>query len=338
MANHSFESIMRDLRSGNFAPVYFFSGEEPFYAQQLLDYIEDHALDEAERSFNQTVLYGKDTSMLQILEEAKRFPMMSERVVVVVREAQHLKAADWELLAGYLAQPQPSTILAFGHMHKKLDKRTKAGKTIKDKTVFLESDPLRDYQVIPWLEKQLAALRFEASTAVVAALAEQVGTDLSRLHNELRKLDVAMGKDQRKLTPADIERHIGISKDYNNFELVAAIAERDAGKAFKIVHYFSKNPKEHPVQMVTGILFNFVNSLLQYHSMRGQNDKQIASALKVHPYFIKQFTLAARHYSLDHTHHMLAELLEFDRKCKGVIPSSANEYEHLREWLIKCML
>lgn len=337
MGAYSFESIAKDLKAGKYAPVYFFAGEEPFYAQQLLQLIEKGILDESERSFNQTVLYGKETNMLQILEEAKRFPMMSERIVVVVKEAQHLKAADWELLAGYLDQPQPSTVLAFGHMHKKLDKRSKAGKAIKANTVFLESDPLRDYQVMPWLEKELGAKGFRCSSNVVAAMAEQVGTDLSRLHKEVEKLDVAMG-DRRDLSADDIERHIGISKDYNNFELVAAIAERNIAKAFKIVHYFSKNPKEHPVQMTTGILFNFVNNLLQYHSMKGKPEKSIASVLKIHPYFLKQFAQASRHYSVAHALVMLEELLIFDRKCKGVIPSSANEYEHLREWLIKCVL
>jgi DNA polymerase-3 subunit delta len=168
-------------------------------------------------------------------------------------------------------------------------------------------------------------------------MAEQVGTDLSRLHNEIQKLDVAMGSN-RQVTPEDIERHIGISKDYNNFELVAAIAERDVAKAFKIVHFFAKNPKEHPVQMITGILFNFVNNLIQYHSMKGSAEKQIASALKVHPYFLKQFNAASRHYSSAHAHEMLDELLVFDRKCKGLITSSSGEYEHLREWLIKCTL
>jgi len=167
MATYSYESIVKDLRAKKLAPVYFFSGEESFYAQQLLEIIEKELLDEAERSFNQSVLYGKDTNMLQILEEAKRFPMMSERMVVVVKEAQHLKASDWELLAAYLEQPQPTTVLAFGHMHKKLDKRSKAGKAIKAKTVFLESDPLRDYQVIPWLEQRLSAKGFTASPSVV---------------------------------------------------------------------------------------------------------------------------------------------------------------------------
>ena len=337
MGAYSFESIAKDLKAGKYAPVYFFAGEEPFYAQQLLQLIEKGILDESERSFNQTVLYGKETNMLQILEEAKRFPMMSERIVVVVKEAQHLKAVDWELLAGYLEQPQPSTVLAFGHMHKKLDKRSKAGKAIKANSVFLESDPLRDYQVMPWLEKELGAKGFRCSSNVVAAMAEQVGTDLSRLHKEVEKLDVAMG-DQRDLSADDIERHIGISKDYNNFELVAAIAERNIAKAFKIVHYFSKNPKDHPVQMTTGILFNFVNNLLQYHSMNGKSEKSIASALKIHPYFLKQFAQASRHYNGAHALVMLEELLIFDRKCKGMIPSSANEYEHLREWLIKCVL
>lgn len=337
MGAYSFESIAKDLKAGKYAPVYFFAGEEPFYAQQLLQLIEKGILDESERSFNQTVLYGKETNMLQILEEAKRFPMMSERIVVVVKEAQHLKAVDWELLAGYLERPQPSTVLAFGHMHKKLDKRSKAGKAIKANSVFLESDPLRDYQVMPWLEKELGAKGFRCSSNVVAAMAEQVGTDLSRLHKEVEKLDVAMG-DQRDLSADDIERHIGISKDYNNFELVAAIAERNIAKAFKIVHYFSKNPKDHPVQMTTGILFNFVNNLLQYHSMKGKSEKSIASALKIHPYFLKQFAQASRHYNGAHALVMLEELLIFDRKCKGMIPSSANEYEHLREWLIKCVL
>ena len=337
MGAHSFNSIAKDLKAGKYAPVYFFAGEEPFYAQQLLQLIEKGILDESERSFNQSVLYGKETNMLQILEEAKRFPMMSERIVVVVKEAQHLKAVDWELLAGYLEQPQPSTVLAFGHMHKKLDKRSKAGKAIKANTVFLESDPLRDYQVMPWLEKELGAKGFRCSSNVIAAMAEQVGTDLSRLHKEVEKLDVAMG-DRRDLSADDIERHIGISKDYNNFELVAAIAERNIAKAFKIVHYFSKNPKDHPVQMTTGILFNFVNNLLQYHSMKGKPEKSISSALKIHPYFLKQFAQASRHYNGAHALVMLEELLIFDRKCKGVITSSANEYEHLREWLIKCVL
>ena len=155
MAANSFGSILSALKKGDYQPVYFFSGEESFYTQQLLDYLEHHVLDESERSFNQTVLYGKETNMLQVLEEAKRFPMLSERMLVIVREAQHLKATDWELLIGYLEQPQPSTVLAFGHMHKKLDKRSKAGKAIKSKTVFFESDPLRDYQVIPLLEDHL---------------------------------------------------------------------------------------------------------------------------------------------------------------------------------------
>ena len=186
MGAYSFESIAKDLKAGKYAPVYFFAGEEPFYAQQLLQLIEKGILDESERSFNQTVLYGKETNMLQILEEAKRFPMMSERIVVVVKEAQHLKAVDWELLAGYLERPQPSTVLAFGHMHKKLDKRSKAGKAIKANSVFLESDPLRDYQVMPWLEKELGAKGFRCSSNVVAALAEQVGTDLSRYTRKWR--------------------------------------------------------------------------------------------------------------------------------------------------------
>ena len=337
MAANSFGSILSALKKGDYQPVYFFSGEESFYTQQLLDYLEHHVLDESERSFNQTVLYGKETNMLQVLEEAKRFPMLSERMLVIVREAQHLKATDWELLIGYLEQPQPSTVLAFGHMHKKLDKRSKAGKAIKSKTVFLESDPLRDYQVIPWLEDHLKSKGFQAGKDVVAAMAEQVGTDLSRLCKEVEKLDVAMG-DNRQLTAQDIERHIRISKDYNNFELVAAIARRDVAKAFKIAHYFSKNPKEHPVQMITGVLFNFVNNLIQYHSMKGVAEKQIATALKIHPYFLKQFAVASRHYNSTHAHFMLEELLDFDRKCKGVIPSSSNEYEHLREWLIKCAL
>jgi DNA polymerase-3 subunit delta len=238
MATYSYESIVRDLRAKKLAPVYFFSGEESFYAQQLLEVIEKEVLDEAERSFNQSVLYGKDTNMLQILEEAKRFPMMSDYMVVVVKEAQHLKASDWELLSSYLDQPQPTT----GAWHSDICIKNwisvrKPGKAIKAKTVFLESDALRDYQVTPWLEKRLTAKGFTANPAVIAAMAEQVGTDLSRLHNEVNKLDVAMG-DARNLTAADVERHIGISKDYNNFELVAAISTRDIGKAFKIVHFF----------------------------------------------------------------------------------------------------
>lgn len=337
MGAYSFESIAKDLKSGNYQPVYFFAGEESFYADQLLHLIEHNVLDEGEKAFNQSVLYGKDTNMLQVLEEAKRFPMMSERVVVVVKEAQHLKTADWELLAGYLEQPQPTTLLAFGHMHKKLDKRSKAGKAIKAGTVFLESDPLRDYQVIPWLEKSLKKYGFHTSTEVVAVMAEQVGTQLSRLHNELEKLNIAMGED-RQLTRDAVEKHIGISKDYNNFELVAAIAERNVAKAFTIVKSFKANPKEHPVQMLVGVLYNFVSNLIQYHGMAGQSDSAIAKALRVHPYFVKQFHMASKHYSSTHARFMLEELLQFDRKCKGVIPSNANEYEHLREWIIKCCM
>lgn len=337
MAAHSFESIRADIQKKSFAPVYFFSGEEPFYAQQLLEAIERHALDESERDFNQTVLYGKDTDMLAILAEAKRFPMMSERVVVIVKEAQHLKNTDLDLLVSYLDQPQPSTVLAFGYMHKKLHKGTKAGKAIKAKTVFLESDPLRDYQVIPWLEKQLKAKKFQATPQVVAAFAEQAGTDLSRLHNEVAKLDVAMGSD-RILTGEAIEKHIGISKDYNNFELIDAIAQRNLAKAMTIVHYFSKNPKDHPVQLATGLMFNFINNLLKYHSLKQQGGSNMASAMKIPPFLLKQYDAAARHYSFAHANHMLHELLIFDRKSKGVIPSSADPYEHLREWLIKCTL
>jgi len=249
------KAIVTDIKQKNLKPVYFLMGEEPYYIDKISDFIADNVLTEDERGFNQMSLYGKETSIDEIVSNAKRFPMMAEHQVIIVKEAQELSRTI-ENLISYVENPQPTTVLVICYKYKKLDKRKKLYKAVQKNGVLFESKKLYENQVADWIRKVLNGKKYQISPKASALLVEFLGTDLSRINNELEKLFlvVPLGSE---ITPAHIEEHIGISKDYNNFELKKAIGERNITKAGKIVTYFSQNPKDNPFVLTVTLLHSF---------------------------------------------------------------------------------
>jgi DNA polymerase-3 subunit delta len=325
--------IVTEIRKGNIRPIYFLFGEEPYFIDKLSDFIGSTVLTEEEKGFNQMVLYGKDITIDDIVGNAKRYPMMAERQVVIVKEAQHLSRTI-EQLVPYAENPQPSTVLVICYKYKKLDKRKKLYKVIQNNGQLLESKKLYENQVSEWLRKNLQTDGHAISHKAAMLLVEYLGTDLSRINNELDKLKLAL-PEQTEITPKHIEEHIGISKDYNNFELKKAIGERDVLKATKIITYFAQNPKDNPFVLTVTLLYSFFSQLLQYHGLKDHSPKSVASALRINPYFVGEYQTAARNYPMKRVSQIIADLREMDLKGKGVGANSLDQSNLLKELLVK---
>ena len=325
--------ILIDIKNGNTKPVYFLCGEETFYVDEITRHIEKEVLTEEERGFNQVVLYGKDVTIDDIIGNAKRYPMMSEKQVVIVKEAQHLSRTI-ENLTSYCENPQPSTVLVICYKYKKLDKRKKLHKVINKIGVVFEGKKLYDNQVADWIRRNLKSKGFTISHKATVLLVEFLGTDLSKIDNELKKLQFVLPKES-EITPEDIEQHIGISKDYNNFELKKAIGEKDILKATKIINYFSQNPKDNPFVLTVTLLHSFFSQLLQYHGLNDHSPKNVASALRINPYFVDEFHTAARNYPMKKVSNVVASLREMDLKGKGVGANGISHADLLKELLVK---
>ncbi|MDX1277686.1 DNA polymerase III subunit delta [Oceanihabitans sediminis] len=329
------KQLVADIKKGKLKPIYFLMGEEAYYIDKISDFIEDNVLSEEEKGFNQMVLYGRDVSIDDIVSNAKRFPMMAERQVVIVKEAQDLSRSI-ESLASYAANPQPTTVLVFNYKYKKLDKRKTLYKAIKKSGVIFESKKLYENQVADWIRRILAGQNYTITPKASQMLVEFLGTDLSKISNELDKLKIVL-PDGVQITPEHIEENIGISKDYNNFELRKAIGERNVLKAYQIVKYFGENPKDNPMVVTVSLLFNFFSQLLHLHGMDDKNPRTVAAALKVNPYFVNEYITAARNYPMRKVSAVIATLREFDVKGKGVGSNSVPEGDLLKELLVKIM-
>lgn len=325
--------IVTEIKNGNIKPLYFLFGEEPYYIDAIASYIEKNVLLEEEKGFNQMVLYGKDVTIDEIVANAKRYPMMAERQVVIVKEAQHLSRTIEELLK-YAENPQPTTVLVICYKYKKLDKRKKLYKTVNEKGVIFESKKLYENRIPDWIRKHLQAIGYSISHKAAILLSEYLGNDLSRINNELEKLRFVLPKNT-EITPTDIETHIGISKDYNNFELKKAIGERDVVKATRIINYFAQNPKDNPFVLTVTLLNSFFTQLLQYHGLNDHSPKSVASALRINPYFVDEIQLAARNYSMKRVSGIVSHLREMDMKGKGVGANAASHSDLLKELLVK---
>jgi len=325
--------IVADIKNGNIKPIYFLFGEEPFYIDAITSYIEKNVLQEEEKGFNQMVLYGKDVSIDDIVSNAKRYPMMAERQVVVVKEAQHLSRTI-EQLTSYAENPQAATVLVVCYKYKKIDKRKKLYKAVRDNGVVFESKKMYEDKVPDWIRKHLQAKGYSISHKAAILLTEYLGTDLSRINNELEKLQFVLPQNT-EITPADIETHIGISKDYNNFELKKAIGERNVVKATRIIHYFAQNPKDNPFVLTVTLLNSFFTQLLRYHGLNDHSPKSVASALRINPYFVEEYRTAARNYPMKQVSGIVSHLREMDMKGKGVGASSASQSDLLKELLVK---
>lgn len=326
--------LIRSIEQRQLAPVYLLMGEEPYYIDRISEYIGSHVLTEAERGFNQAVLYGKDVGVDDIVAQAKRFPMMAEYQVLIVREAQHLSRTI-EQLVSYVENPQPSTVLVLCYKYKTLDKRKKLVKALKaNGCVVFESKKLYENQVADWIRKVLLGSGFKISHKASALLVEFLGTDLSKIANELDKLKIVLPEGS-EIGPQDIEDHIGISKDYNNFELKKAIASRDISKATRIIKYFGENPKDNPFVLTVSLLHTFFAQLLQYHGLDDHSPRNVASALRINPYFVSEYQTAARHYPMKRVSAIIGVLREMDLKGKGVGSTSLSHQDLLRELLYK---
>ncbi|HET8738093.1 MAG TPA: DNA polymerase III subunit delta [Pricia sp.] len=325
--------IVADIQKGSIKPLYLLFGEEPFFIDAIAGYIEKNVLREEEKEFNQMVLYGKDVTIDDIVSNAKRYPMMAERQVVIVKEAQHLFRTI-EQLTGYAENPLVTTILVVCYKYKKIDKRKKLYKAFREKGVVLDSQKLYEERVPDWIRKHLQAKGYSISHKAAILLTEYLGTDLSRINNELEKLQFVLPQNT-EITPADIETHIGISKDYNNFELKKAIGERDVVKATRIINYFAQNPKDNPFVLTVTLLNSFFTQLLQYHGLNDHSPKSVSSALRINPYFVKEYRTAARNYPMKRVSGIVSHLREMDLKGKGVGASSASQADLLKELLVK---
>lgn len=337
--------IMADLRAGKYRPVYLLQGEEPFYIDRISEYIEQHALTEDERSFNQTVLYGLDTDIATIVSEAKRFPMMAQRQVVVVKEAQSIRNllpnSDEQRseLVAYIENPQPTTVLVICHKYKKVDTRKKVGKdllkAVEQNGVLFTSEKVKDHQLDNWITDFVKASGYHIDPRTANLLAEYLGNDLSKIDNELGKLFIDM-QAGGTISMDLVEKKIGISKDYNIFEFQNALLNKDIQRANRIAIHFGKNQKEHPIQMLVPTLFGFFfRIMLAQNLIKRQKGAELAKELKVSPYFLKDYELGARVFSEPKLRRIIEYLREVDAKSKGIDNHSTEADDLLKELVFK---
>ncbi|WP_283635519.1 DNA polymerase III subunit delta [Aquaticitalea lipolytica] len=329
------KQLVTDIKNKNLKPIYFLMGEEAYYIDKISDFIEDNVLTEEERGFNQMVLYGRDVSVDDIVSNAKRYPMMAEYQVVIVKEAQDLSRSI-EKLVDYAKQPQPSTILVINYKYKTIDKRKSLYKELKKTGVVYESKKLYENQVADWIRRVLSGQEYTIAPKAAQMLVEFLGTDLGKINNELEKLQIILPKGTQ-ISPEHIEENIGISKDYNNFELRKAIGERNVLKAHQIVNYFAENPKDNPMVVTVSLLFNFFSQLLHFHGLNDKSPRSVASALKINPYFVNEYIEAARNFPMKKVSSVVATLRDFDVKSKGVGANAVPQGDLLKELIVKIM-
>ena len=324
--------IVNDIKSGNIKPIYFLMGEEPYYIDKLSDYIEKNILSEEEKGFNQTVLYGRDVSIEEIISTSKRYPMMADRQVVIVKEAQDLiKTID--KLESYAENPMQSTVLVMCYKYKTLDKRKKVTKYLAKSGVVYESKKLYENQVGDWIKRVLSGKNYSIEPKASAMLVEFLGTDLSKINNELEKLQIILPKGTI-ISANHIEENIGFSKDFNVFELRKSIGERNVLKAYQIAQYFSENPKDNPMVVTTTLVFGFFIQLLKYHGLKDRNPKNVAAVLGVNPFFLKDYDLALKNYPMKKVSAIIATLRAIDVKSKGVGAHALPQHDLLKEMLV----
>jgi len=344
------EKIIKELKQKQFKPIYFLMGEEPYYIDKISDYIEQNALSESEKDFNQVVLYGRDTSLDEIISEAKNFPMMAERRVIIVKEAQDLsryinkkededsedpndKKQNSKAFENYVENPQFTTILVFCYKYKTLDKRKKITKNLEKNGVLFESKKLYENKVGDWINRFLSSSGYKIEPKANAMLVEFLGTDLSKINNEIEKLKIVVPKGT-VINADHIEKNIGISKDYNIFEFQKAIGTKNIAKANRIAMYFAQNQKANPINVTTTMIFGFFVKLLQYHGTTNKNPDNLARSLGVGSFFVKDYEVAARNFPMKKVSPIVASLRDIDMKSKGVGAYALSAEDLLKEMLI----
>ncbi len=347
----TFEQIISDIKKKIYHPVYFLTGEEPFYIDQLADHFENSILSESEKEFNQSVVYGKDLDVYTLISYARRYPMMSSHQVLIVKEAQDMKSLfakeksdkkgkkdkeDKDPFADYLQKPTESTILVFCHKYGKVDKRTKIAKLLDKHAVVFESKKIFDDALPAWIAKLITSKGFKIDAKSSTMLADNLGNDLTKIANEVSKLALNL-KPGQEITPTIIEENIGVSKDFNIFELLKAIGQRNTLKAFRIVEYFASNPKNNPMVLSITQLYGYFLKILTYHQLDDRSANNAASILGVHPYFLNDYVNASRAYPASHCIRNISYIRDFDLRSKGVKNLSAGEGELMKELIYKIL-
>ncbi len=330
--------IIKDIKKGEIKPVYFLAGEEVFFIDLISDFIEQNVLPEEAKVFDQMIVYGRDVQLQDLFFQARRFPMIGEKLVIIVKEAQHLfrKQTDYQLLEDYMKNPSQQTLLVFNYKHKKPDARKKAIKLVKEKGVYFETKRMYEREVMKWIAETVKEMNYSIDAKSSQMLMDFLGTDLSKIYNELQKLQILLPAGT-SITPDVIEENIGISKDYNTFELKSAIAKADYLKAQQIINYFNANPKEHPLPVSLAILYNFFRDLFLYHSLVDKSKHSVAKALRINPFFVAEYEAAANKYPMKKITRIMSYLEEADLRSKGVESGSMENKDIMNELVFKIM-
>jgi len=326
------EKIIEDLKKGKFKPVYWLEGEEDFFIDQVLHYAEDHILPESEAAFNKTVMYGRDTDWATVLNACRRYPMFAERQVVILKEAQSMR--DIDKLEAYIDQPLTSTLLFIGYKGKKVDGRTKLAKTLKTKGEMLTTRKLYENELPDWVMQLIRSKGFTINNKALFLLIDHIGNDLSRMNNEIDKITINLA-GRNTITEDDIENFVGISKEYNVFELQDALARRDLYKAIRIAQYFENNPKAAPLPLVFPSLYSFFSKLQMIYTSQSGSDKSLSSAIGVPEWKMKDYQQAAGRYNLMAVEKNILLLHEYNLRSIGVNDAGTEDGQLLKEMLVK---
>ncbi|MDD2380547.1 MAG: DNA polymerase III subunit delta [Mariniphaga sp.] len=326
-----FEIILQNLKKKVYHPIYLLQGEEPFFIDEVSNFIEKNVLTETEKSFNQTIFYGKDTDPQTIAEAALRYPMMTDRQVIIVKEAQSIK--NIENLAFYAAKPMPSTLLVLNYKYKNLDSRTKLYKSIKEKGVILTTKKMYENQVPAWIDKYLKQHGYSIKPQASQILTDSLGANLSKIANELNKLMIAV-KANQQITPEHIEKNIGFSKEFNLFELQDALGTKNIYKVNLIINYLGANPQQNPIQVTIAVLFGFFSKIFAYHFLPDKSEKGAISTIGGHPFYIRKIIAAAKKYNPTKLYEIMGILREYDLKSKGMNVSPLTEPAELQKEMI----
>lgn len=331
----SYADIIKSIRNKVFHPIYFLHGEEDYYIDQICEAINNNVLTEMEKEFNQSVVYGRDIDIASLVAMAKRYPMMANHQVILVKEAQNLKNIDD--LAPYAENPQPSTILVFCYKHGKIDGRKKLAVTLKKKNhIVFEAKPIFDNQIPGWIEDFVRSYNYDITPESSMMLAENLGSDLLRLSNEIKKLFISL-PEGTKIIQQHIEENIGISKEFNIFELQRALGAKDILKANRIVLYFASDPRKYPVVMVIPMLYNYFINLMTIHALPDKSQRSVAAALSINPFFVKEYMNAYRNFSYTKLFKIIGYLRGYDMKSKGWENSGLPDSEIFKELIFKIL-
>ena len=341
----AYRQVLKELEKGKYQPVYYLMGDESFFIDSISDYIREHALPEEARDFNQLVLYGNETTMNEVIQRARAYPMGYDRQVIIVKEAQHLMKRDSEssgsasdILRAYLQQPQPSTILVFCHKNGSLDKRKKIVAVIEKAGVLFESKKVKDEDLPQFVEEFLIEHKLKMSPKGISMMSEFVGADLCRMNGELEKLLTALPEDVKEITPEFIEEHVGVSKDYNIFEFRDALINKNIQKANKIAAYYESNPKTYPMQLITAAIFPYFSNLMLAFYSPDKTDRGIADQLDLNSTWgVRDYTTGMRNYTATQTMQIISAIRRYDAKSKGV-DATANTGEGLLKELLYLIL